>query len=107
MAAEKIGGTAGAAEGFRAARQALQGLGQSAGRSRPAARPGATRPNGEANPPVPTGRILSITQSEARAGVRPDKVLIARERIAQGYYDQSEVRGELVSNLLRSFGEQD
>lgn len=104
MATGKIGGLAGGAEGFRAARRALQELGQPSGAARPATEPGAATPAAAA---APTGRILSITPAEGRTGVRTDKVLMARERIAEGYYDQPRVRGELVDSLLRSFGERE
>ena len=109
MATERIHGPAGGAEGFRAARRALQGLTGAAGEADRArqqgSKPAATSREGGETPPLPTGQILSITESEARSGVRAHKVAEARDRIAQGYYNRPEVRNELIQNLLRSFGE--
>ncbi len=106
MTAERIRGPAGGAEGFRAARRALQGLARPGGEPKESAGAGAspTRRDGEM-PAAPTGRILSISVAEARSGVRAHKVAEARERIAQGYYNRPDVRSELINSLMRSFGE--
>jgi anti-sigma28 factor (negative regulator of flagellin synthesis) len=68
-------------------------------------RTGSSAPSRSSAPATPTGQILSITLSDVRSGVRAQKVAEARERIAQGHYDQPAVRERLVDSLLRNFGE--
>ncbi len=103
MATEQVRGAAG---GYRQARRALQDLAhRTDAQALAAPRTGSPAPSGDSARAIPTGQILSITLSEARSGVRAQKVAEARARIAQGHYDQPEVRARLVNSLLRSFGE--
>lgn len=80
-----------------------------------AARPrGATGPqasrdqadiSSEAESRLEVHEMVSVVRLAAQAlpDVREDKVLKARQRIHQGYYNRSEVHGTLVDTLLRSF----
>ena len=61
--------------------------------------------SGEAESRLEVHELVSAVRLAAQAlpDVREDKVLKARHRISQGYYNRSEVHGTLVDTLLRSF----
>jgi hypothetical protein len=75
------------------------------GPGRPASGSDQADISGEAESRLEVHELVSAVRVAAQAlpDVREDKVLKARQRISQGYYNRSEVHGTLVDTLLRSF----
>ncbi len=102
MAMDGIKGTGGAAErGFYKAQSALRRL--SLVKPESSSRVGETAPVGAGTSDL--HEVSSENQVDiTRSSVREEKVLEARKRIAEGYYDRADIKEAITRSLLENFG---